>query len=183
MVFNFSQGAVSEDEHAPVYTWLMRFAAESTFDKMQHAVATALFEGKWGAGAWNKLKEDERDYQRSAYVEDTEMYGIDEEGEDDEEAALEEEEAEIAEQEESEEEEVVESGASGTSSLKYHIADLLHSTQMKMNGPNSTRRRRGPRTRNWLLATRMTCEHSSLLHPTRQADPSPSTGPSWFRVT
>lgn len=112
MVFNFSTGAGTDEEPAHVYTWLLRFATESVFDKMQHTVATALFEGKWGAGAWNKLKEDEREYQRSAYVEDAEMYGIDEQDEEAVEAAQAEEEAEIEEQEESEEEEVVESGES-----------------------------------------------------------------------
>lgn len=107
MVFNFSPEPEAEGEQPHVYTWLIRFAVESTFDKMQHAVATALFEGKWGVGAWNKLKEDEMEYQRSAYVEDAEMQDIPEE-EDDPEEGVEGEEEEESEEEEEEEE--IESG-------------------------------------------------------------------------
>jgi len=77
MVFNFSLEAGGE-----VYTWLIRFKDEDTFNRMQEGISTALFEDKWGKGAWKKLKEDERDYQKTAYIEDAEMYGIEEEGQD-----------------------------------------------------------------------------------------------------
>ncbi len=88
MVFNFSL-----EEGGEVYTWLIRFKDEDLFNKMQEGISTALFEDKWGKGAWKKLKEDERDYQKTAYIEDAEMYGIEEENaeEQDEEPAQEEE--------------------------------------------------------------------------------------------
>lgn len=56
-----------------MYTWLIRFKDHETFDAMQHAVTSALFESKHGRGAWGKLKDDEREYARSAFVEDAEM--------------------------------------------------------------------------------------------------------------
>lgn len=80
MVFNFSL-----DEGGEVYTWLIRFKEENSFNQIQEGISTALFEDKWGKGAWNKLKSDERDYQKTAYIEDAEMYGIEEEGQDEQE--------------------------------------------------------------------------------------------------
>jgi hypothetical protein len=108
MVFNFRPEA-DGDDFSPIYTWLIRFSELALFDTMQHTVTTALFEGKWGTGTWNKLKEDEREYQRGAYVdrEDAEMYGIPEEGQDEEEEVAEEQE----EEDEDEDEGEVESGA------------------------------------------------------------------------
>lgn len=108
MVFNFRPEVDSDsDELPPTYTWLIRFSSAPPFDQMQQGVTTALFEGKWGSGAWNKLKEDEREYQRSAYVDgDAEMEVIDEE--DEEQPTPEEEEEESEDEDEGE----VESGES-----------------------------------------------------------------------
>lgn len=55
MVFNFRSDE-SPDAPSMTYTWLIRFTEQVNFDKMQEAVSTALFEGKWGAGSWKKLK-------------------------------------------------------------------------------------------------------------------------------
>lgn len=78
MVFNFRpesnpDDAVTATAPPQVYTWLIRFPTRAAFDAMQHAVTSALFEGKWGAGAWNKLKDDEREYANKAWIEDAEM--------------------------------------------------------------------------------------------------------------
>lgn len=78
MVFNFRYDETDsgDDSAGQTFTWLIRFTEQVSFDKMQEGVSTALFEGKWGAGSWKKLKEDERDYQKTAYIEDAEMYNI-----------------------------------------------------------------------------------------------------------
>ncbi|KAK4049731.1 Vacuolar import and degradation protein 27 [Microbotryomycetes sp. JL221] len=73
MVFNFRPESSDADPSPATYTWLLRFTDRAAFDRTQQAVTTALFEGKWGVGAWNKLKEDEQEYQRNAYLDDAEM--------------------------------------------------------------------------------------------------------------
>ncbi|KAM0791670.1 hypothetical protein ACM66B_000470 [Microbotryomycetes sp. NB124-2] len=98
MVFNFRPEATETEPDPATYTWLLRFSDRSVFERMQQAVTTALFEGKWGVGAWNKLKEDEQEYQRSAYLEDADM--------EDAQQAVEEEQAEEDEDEDDDEEEV-----------------------------------------------------------------------------
>ena len=62
MVFNFrydapvAAGATEEAETGQTFTWLIRFLEQGSFDRMQEGVSTALFERKWGAGSWKKLK-------------------------------------------------------------------------------------------------------------------------------
>lgn len=62
MVFNFrydapvAAGSTEEAETGQTFTWLIRFLEQGSFDKMQEGISTALFEGKWGAGSWKKLK-------------------------------------------------------------------------------------------------------------------------------
>lgn len=107
MVFNFRYDEVSSGEDESVgqtFTWLIRFTEQSSFDKMQVGVSTALFEGKWGAGSWKKLKEDERDYQKTAYIEDSEMYSIPEDEPEEEQVEEEEEEEEETDEENDSEE-------------------------------------------------------------------------------
>ncbi|GAA5853820.1 hypothetical protein JCM5353_002297 [Sporobolomyces roseus] len=99
MVFNFSS-----DDNSETFTWLLRLPDENSFSALQSQVSAALFEDKWGSGSWNKLKEDEREYSRKAYLEeDAEMWDDNEE-EEEEEVAVAEEEEESEESEEEEEE-------------------------------------------------------------------------------
>ncbi|GAA5951255.1 hypothetical protein JCM3765_002424 [Sporobolomyces pararoseus] len=107
MVFNFS--ADTPEGSVETYTWLLRLPDENGFSKLQSEVSAALFEDKWGQGSWNKLKEDEREYSRKAYLEeDAEMWDDSQEGEEEDEyetpASVEEEEEE---EEDSEDEEPV----------------------------------------------------------------------------
>ncbi|GAA6018871.1 hypothetical protein JCM11491_001707 [Sporobolomyces phaffii] len=106
MVFNFSSDG--EDGTAiETFTWLLRLPDEGQFSKLQAEVSAALFEDKWGQGSWNKLKEDEREYSRKAYLEeDAEMWD-DNEDEDEEEEARAPVEEEESEEEDSEDEEPV----------------------------------------------------------------------------
>lgn len=95
MVFNYvapaAAGAASEA--GEVYTWLLRLASDDEFAALQQAVSAALFEDKHGAGAWNRMKDDERDYARRAWLEeDVEMWDVEEEEEEEREDAREEEE-------------------------------------------------------------------------------------------
>lgn len=94
MVFNYvapaAAGAASEA--GEVYTWLLRLASDDEFAALQQAVSAALFEDKHGAGAWNRMKDDERDYARRAWLEeDAEMWDVEEEEEEREDAREEEE--------------------------------------------------------------------------------------------
>lgn len=99
MVFNYTAPAVDEVSAPETYTWLLRLSDEEAFTALQAAVSAALFEDKWGAGSWNKMKDDDREYARKAWLEeDVEMW-------DAEEAEAEaEEDAEEGEEEEEEEE-------------------------------------------------------------------------------
>jgi len=101
MVFNFSS-----DDNSETFTWLLRLPDENSFSSLQSQVSAALFEDKWGTGSWNKLKEDEREYSRKAYLEeDAEMWDDNEEDEEEEQAAAAVEEEEESEESEEEEEE------------------------------------------------------------------------------
>ncbi|GAA6020127.1 hypothetical protein JCM10207_006265 [Rhodosporidiobolus poonsookiae] len=106
MVFNYAvEGDADAGQPAQTFTWLLRLPDDDAFAALQAAVSAALFEDKWGAGSWKKLKEDERDYARKAWLEeDAEMWDAEEE-EAQREAQQAEEEAEDEEEEESEEEE------------------------------------------------------------------------------
>ncbi|GAA5909052.1 hypothetical protein JCM5296_000602 [Sporobolomyces johnsonii] len=99
MVFNFSSDAA--DGASETFTWLLKLPNPEAFAALQAAVSAALFEDKWGAGSWNKLKEDEREYSRKAYLEeDAEMWDEEAEGEEPQEEEEEEEEEEGSEEEE-----------------------------------------------------------------------------------
>jgi len=104
MVFNFS--ADKEDGTSDTFTWLLRLPDENGFSNLQSEVSAALFEDKWGQGSWNKLKEDEREYSRKAYLEeDAEMWDDSQEDEEEEyetPTGVEEEEEESEEEEEEE---------------------------------------------------------------------------------
>ncbi|BGO98180.1 Vacuolar import and degradation protein 27 [Rhodotorula toruloides] len=95
MVFNYTAPPSSDDSQSqPItYTWLLRLSTDEAFAALQASVSAALFEDKWGAGSWGKLKEDDREYARKAWLEeDAEMW--DAEKEDAEEAEAQEEESE-----------------------------------------------------------------------------------------
>lgn len=98
MVFNFRQEVPSDDPESPpsvqTYTWLVKFPSLENFEAMQAAASEAIFESKFGRGSWKKLQESEKGYQKRAYIEDAEMYGIEEEGPEDEEVREESEEEE-----------------------------------------------------------------------------------------
>lgn len=101
MVFNYTAPPEPDSQQQPgwTYTWLLRLPTDEAFGALQASVSAALFEDKWGAGSWSKLKEDDREYARKAWLEeDAEMWDANEE---DEQA----EEAEDDEDEESEEDE------------------------------------------------------------------------------
>ncbi|GAA5937065.1 Vid27p [Sporobolomyces koalae] len=107
MVFNFSADSpATEDDQtettsSETFTWLLRLPDENGFSQLQSKVSEALFEDKWGSGSWNKLKDDEREYSRKAYLEeDAEMW----EG-DDEQSPVHEDESEPESEEDEEEEE------------------------------------------------------------------------------
>jgi hypothetical protein len=102
MVFNFSADTDTEEgKGSETFTWLLRLPEEDSFGKLQSKVSAALFEDKWGTGSWNKLKEDEREYSRKAYLEeDAEMWDGAEDEEDELEEVPEEEEEESEEEEE-----------------------------------------------------------------------------------
>lgn len=106
MVFNFS--ADTSDGSVETYTWLLRLPDENGFSRLQSEVSAALFEDKWGQGSWNKLKEDEREYSRKAYLEeDADMWDDSQEEHDEGEdygtsAAVEDDEDEFEEDEEEE---------------------------------------------------------------------------------
>jgi hypothetical protein len=79
MVFNYTAPAVDEHSSSETYTWLLRLADEEAFAALQAAVSAALFEDKWGAGSWNKMKDDDREYARKAWLEeDAEMWDAEE---------------------------------------------------------------------------------------------------------
>lgn len=79
MVFNYAAPAVDEHSSPETYTWLLRLADDEAFAALQAAVSAALFEDKWGAGSWNKMKDDDREYARKAWLEeDTEMWDAEE---------------------------------------------------------------------------------------------------------
>ncbi|KWU45689.1 VID27-domain-containing protein, partial [Rhodotorula sp. JG-1b] len=79
MVFNYTAPAVDEHSSPETYTWLLRLADDEAFAALQAAVSAALFEDKWGAGSWNKMKEDDREYARKAWLEeDAEMWDAEE---------------------------------------------------------------------------------------------------------
>lgn len=79
MVFNYTAPAVDEHSSPETYTWLLRLADDEAFAALQAAVSAALFEDKWGAGSWNKMKDDDREYARKAWLEeDTEMWDAEE---------------------------------------------------------------------------------------------------------
>ncbi|GAA5865793.1 hypothetical protein JCM3774_003096 [Rhodotorula dairenensis] len=99
MVFNYTAPAVDAQSAPETYTWLLRLPDDEAFSSLQAAVSAALFEDKWGAGSWNKMKDDDREYARKAWLEeDAEMWDaeepevVDEEDEEDEEEEEEEEE-------------------------------------------------------------------------------------------
>ncbi|GAA5825080.1 hypothetical protein JCM3770_004730 [Rhodotorula araucariae] len=104
MVFNYTAPPIADNEGGPAapaetFTWLLRLEGDEAFARLQEAVSAALFEDKHGAGAWRKMKDEERDYARKAWLEeDEEMWDVEApEAED-------EEEEEQGEEEESEEE-------------------------------------------------------------------------------
>ncbi|KAK4698617.1 hypothetical protein P7C70_g7656, partial [Phenoliferia sp. Uapishka_3] len=79
VVFNFRPDVEEgEDEFAMTFTWLVKFEDEESFGAVQQGVSEATYELKWGMGSWKKLKEDDKEYQRTAYIEDSEMYGMNE---------------------------------------------------------------------------------------------------------
>jgi len=115
MVFNFSS-----DDNSETFTWLLRLPDENSFSALQSQVSAALFEDKWGSGSWNKLKEDEREYSRKAYLEeDAEMWDDNEEEVEEEAAAVEEEESEESEEEEEEPTPLADSDAESDSGKFY----------------------------------------------------------------
>ncbi|BGP37527.1 Vacuolar import and degradation protein 27 [Rhodotorula kratochvilovae] len=73
MVFNYTAPPAAEDG-APgeTFTWLLRLEADEAFARLQEAVSAALFEDKHGAGAWRKMKDEEREYARKAWLEEDE---------------------------------------------------------------------------------------------------------------
>lgn len=82
MVFNYTAPAADESSAPETYTWLLRLPDEDGFTALQAAVSAALFEDKWGAGSWNKMKDDDREYARKAWLEeDVEMWDVPEEEE------------------------------------------------------------------------------------------------------
>ncbi|KAM0751534.1 VID27-domain-containing protein [Meredithblackwellia eburnea MCA 4105] len=91
-----SEGEHREEDFSKVWTWCVKFESLDDFSAFQLGVSEALYELKWGPGSWKKLKEDEKDYQKTAYIEDQEMYDIPEN---------EHQEQEVPEEDESEEEE------------------------------------------------------------------------------
>ena len=110
MVFNYTAPAVDEHSSSETYTWLLRLADEEAFAALQAAVSAALFEDKWGAGSWNKMKEDDREYARKAWLEeDAEMWDAEEPEQFEEEDEEEEEEEEEEDEEEEEHEPAPES--------------------------------------------------------------------------
>lgn len=76
MVFNYSTTSPPEEGgETQTFTWLLRLADVDAFERLQVAVSAALFEDKHGMGSWGKLKEDEREYGRKAWLEeDVEMW-------------------------------------------------------------------------------------------------------------
>ncbi|GAA5979440.1 hypothetical protein JCM10908_002924 [Rhodotorula pacifica] len=104
MVFNYTAPAADEHSAPETYTWLLRLADEEAFASLQAAVSAALFEDKWGAGSWNKMKDDDREYARKAWLEeDAEMWDVEEEAEELEDGEEEEDEEEEEEEEEEDE--------------------------------------------------------------------------------
>ncbi|GAA5914153.1 hypothetical protein JCM8208_003921 [Rhodotorula glutinis] len=123
MVFNYtapapapaSAAADSGDAGAApeTFTWLLRLSDDGAFVALQQAVSAALFEDKHGAGAWNRMKADEREYARKAWLEeDAEMWDAEAEEREREDAQDEEERLEALEEEDESEEDEPKAGSS-----------------------------------------------------------------------
>lgn len=107
-------GSGSSAAAAPeTFTWLLRLADDAAFIALQQAVSAALFEDKHGAGAWARMKADEREYARKAWLEeDAEMWDAEDEDREREEAQDEEERLEALEEEDESEEDEPRAGSS-----------------------------------------------------------------------
>lgn len=106
MTFNYTYDR-GDGSARLTYTWLLRFPGQQEFEQAREAFTSALFEQNFGKGAWSKLKDDERRYNREAYEEDIEMFDAEEE------RRLEEEEVREREREEREAEEQEDSSEEG----------------------------------------------------------------------
>ncbi|BGP22446.1 vacuolar import and degradation protein [Rhodotorula toruloides] len=143
MVFNYTAPPADSDSDSqsqPVtYTWLLRLSTDEAFSALQASVSAALFEDKWGAGSWGKLKEDDREYARKAWLEeDAEMWDAEEDEGDVGEGQDEEEEEES---EEEEPEPVVESDEDEYDSDDAPSASRAFTSKRPSRPPIGTKKR------------------------------------------
>ncbi|GAA5863919.1 hypothetical protein JCM8547_005280 [Rhodosporidiobolus lusitaniae] len=160
MVFNYTvevspdEGGAEEDVEEGdnptqrTFTWLLRLSEEKTFAQLQAAVSQALFEDKWGAGSWSKLKEEEREYSRKAWLEeDEEMWDAEGEKGEEEEEEEESEEEEEQEQEESGDSESDDSDDQRTTSTSRRAFTSTSSTSMSKSATKSAKPKIGEKAR------------------------------------
>ncbi|GAA5944036.1 hypothetical protein JCM3775_006819 [Rhodotorula graminis] len=120
MVFNYTAPAPASTADSSAaggapetFTWLLRLSDDAAFVALQQAVSAALFEDKHGAGAWNRMKADEREYARQAWLEeDAEMWDAEAEERERDDARDEEERLEALEEEDESEDDEPQAGIS-----------------------------------------------------------------------